>query len=531
MRIKANFRTSLNYWLKLNILMAMALGACKPGASANYARRELPPLIPDTYQGVTNQSSDDPNLVGSKDEVIQATITPPYPIRPRYSPGELVEYVAQTGDTLSGLANRFNSTADEILEANPFIPEFTTTMPPGMPMQIPIYHVPLWGSPYRILPDSLFVNGPAQMDFDTAHYVNLQPGWLKNYENYVADANRTGAEIVDYIAHFYGVSPRLLLALLEYHAGALSQPEVDPELEEYPLGYRYWKYKGLFMQLVWAANTLNEGYYGYRAGKFEYLEHNDGRVERLDPWLNAATASLQNYFNIRYTYEKYLQAISEQGFASVYAYLFGDPWENDQPHIPGSLLQPEFIFPFQPGDVWALTGGPHAAWGSGEPYAALDFAPPSKSSGCIPSNRWATAVADGIVVRSGDGEVMLDLDGDGDDRTGWNVFYFHIATEDRVPLGTKLNQGDPIGHPSCEGGSSTGTHIHIARKYNGEWMPADGFCGGVLAFNLEGWVAHNGDQPYLGTLTRNAQVVTACVYSNAASFVKSDRQPEIQKQK
>jgi len=437
-----------------------------------------------------------------------------------------VDYTAQTGDTLAGLARRFNTTVKEIREANPFIPDITTTMPVGMPMQIPIYYVPLWGSPYRILPDSLFVNGPAQVDFDTAHYVNSQPGWLKNYENYVADANRTGAEIVDYIAKYYCVSPRLLLALLEYHAGALSKPEADPDVKEYPLGYHYWRYKGLFLQLVWASNLLNEGYYGHRTGQLNQLEHSDGRVERLDPWLNAATVSLQNYFNSRYPYEQYLEAISEQGFASTFRDLFGDPWANVQSHIPGSLMQPDFIFPFQPGDVWAMTGGPHAAWGKGEPRAALDFAPPSKSPGCVPSNRWATAVADGVIVRSGGGEVMLDLDGDGDERTGWNIFYLHIATEDRVPLGTTLKQGDPIGHPSCEGGNATGTHIHIVRKYNGEWIPAEGMCGGVLAFNMEGWVAHNGSNPYQGTLTRNSQVVIANTNSNAASFIHSDRQPE-----
>jgi hypothetical protein len=77
--------------------------------------------------------------------------------------------------------------------------------------------------------------------------------------------------------------------------------------------------------------------------------------------------------------------------------------------------------------------------------------------------------------------------------------------------------GQPVGHPSCEGGTSTGTHVHIARKYNGEWMLADG----QLAFNLEGWIAANGSQPYQGTLKRNTQVVTACVCSNRASFIQS----------
>ena len=73
-----------------------------------------------------------------------------------------MDYIAQTGDTLPALAYRFNTTEREIREANPNIPAEVTTMPPGMPMKIPIYYEPFWGSPYEILPDSLFVNGPAQ---------------------------------------------------------------------------------------------------------------------------------------------------------------------------------------------------------------------------------------------------------------------------------------------------------------------------------------------------------------------------------
>ena len=95
----------------------------------------------------------------------------------------------------------------------------------------------------------------------------------------------------------------------------------------------------------------------------------------------------------------------------------------------------------------------------------------------------------------------------------------HVGTDGRVPVGTKLNQGDHIGHPSCEGGTATGTHVHIARKYNGEWVPAEG----TLAFNLEGWVAHDGSAPYLGTLTRFSQTITACQCSNRASFIQSEK--------
>lgn len=455
----------------------------------------------------------------------QASPTPWFTERPRYSPGELVDYIAQDGDTLPFLAARFNTTVTEILEANPIIPANATTMPAGMPMKIPIYYLPLWGSPYQILPDSHFINGPLQVGFNTQEFVNSQPGWLKDYQGYVAKANRSGAEIVDFVAHYYSVSPRLLLALLEYQSGALTQSEVTDETIDYALGYRHWSRKGLYMQLAWAANLLNNGYYGYKTWKLTILEHPDGRIERIDPWQNAASVSLMLFFNTLLDAEGYQKAISPEGFAKTYRELFGDPWQNNEAHFPGSLTQPEFILPFQPGDVWALTSGPHAGWGTGEPLAALDFAPPSKTSGCVPSGVWATAIAGGVIVRSSNGEVMLDLDGDGDERTGWNIFYLHIATEGRVPLGAVVKQGDPIGHPSCEGGSSTGTHIHIARKYNGEWIPAAGTALGVLPFVMEGWVPFNGNAPYLGTLQRNQQIVIACTCSNAASFIKSDRLP------
>ncbi|MEN6300228.1 MAG: hypothetical protein ABFD51_10050, partial [Anaerolineaceae bacterium] len=196
---------------------------------------------------------------------------------------------------------------------------------------------------------------------------------------------------------------------------------------------------------------------------------------------------------------------------------FGNPWEQALDHISGSLQQPDLSLPFLSGAPWAYTGGPHTGYGSGAPFAALDFAPPSNSPGCVWSDHWVTAVAPGVVVRSETGIVVLDLDGDGDERTGWNIFYLHVATDGRVPLGVQLNTGDRIGHPSCEGGTATGTHIHIARKYNGEWILADS----VLAFNLEGWTPKNGSKAYQGTLTKLTTTIIARENPNAASFIEA----------
>jgi LasA protease len=442
----------------------------------------------------------------------------PYPTRPPYPPGELVDYTAQTGDTLTNLAVRFNTRVEEILAANSFIPADATTMPPGMPMKIPIYYLPFWGQPYQIIPDSLFINGPEQIGFDTQAFVAQYPGWLESYRSYVSGQNVTGAQIVDIVARNYSISPRLLLALLEHQGGALSVPVPSAEVRSYPLGYQNRAKPGLYLQLAWTANTLNHAYYSHRQGFIKTIEFSNGRFEHPDPWQNAATISLHYFYSRLSVGEDYQASISPDGFASTYAALFGDPWENVNPHIPGSLAQPFFYMPFEPPFSWAYTGGPHTGWGEGQPWAALDFAPPSLTSGCVETKEITTAVAAGVVARSDSNIVVLDLDGDGDERTGWVVMYLHVAGEDQAPLGKVLNAGDKIGRPSCEGGSSTGTHVHIARRYNGEWMPA----AGTLAFNLEGWIANNGAAPYQGTMTRYGQTIRANVGSDKASHIRSD---------
>ncbi len=438
----------------------------------------------------------------------------PFPTRPSYDPGQLVDYIARSGDTLPALAARYNTSIEEIRLANPQIPADATTMPPGMPMIIPIYFRPFWGTQYQILPDSLFVNGPTATGFDVEAYVSQSAGWLKDFQTYAQGDRYSGAQVVQLVATNYSIDPRVLLTVMEYRSGALSQP-MAPE-GRFVLGIPDYHYPGLYMQLIWVANELNNGFYGWRSGLLIEFEHKDGHLERPDPWQTAASVAFQYLASNLYDGQEYDLAVGPQGLAQVYRNLFGDPWANDQANIPVSLQQPLLVLPFKPGDTWALTGGPHTGWGQLMPWAAIDFAPPDVS-GCMPTDSPALAMADGVVARSETGVVMLDLDGDGDERTGWVLLYLHVATTGRAPLGAVLKQGQPVGFPSCEGGTATGTHVHLARKYNGEWIAADS----AIPFNLEGWVAHNGDAPYAGTLTRGSRIVTACDCSDAPSHLKA----------
>lgn len=420
-------------------------------------------------------------------------------------PGELVDYLAQSGDTLPALAARFNTSIEQILRANPDIPPQVTTLPPGLPMQIPAYFLPLLGAPFRMVPDSELVYGPSMIDFDLNGEIRSHPGFLASMTGYVRNRSRTAWEVIELVALDYSLNPRLLITLLEYQSRALTEPAPPEEALRFPLGYKDNQSAGLYRQLLWAAERLSNGYYGWRSGELRDIILSDGLLIRPHPTLNAGTAAVQNLFAGLYGIDDFKHVVGPEGFVETYRQLWGEPFENEIELIPANLQQPELFLPFLPGRVWAFSGGPHFAWGTSLPFGAIDFAPPAMEGGCAPSSEWVAAPTDGVVVRSEDARVLLDLDGDGDEQTGWVLFFFHIAAQNRVAQESVLEQGGLIGHPSCEEGRATGTHFHFARKYNGEWIPA----AGTLPIILDGWVVEYGKEAYQGTMRKGSVSVSA----------------------
>jgi hypothetical protein len=120
-----------------------------------------------------------------------------------------------------------------------------------------------------------------------------------------------------------------------------------------------------------------------------------------------------------------------------------------------------------------------------------------------------------LIVRSSGNVVVIDLDGDGYEETGWDILYLHIATKEQISQGSHVEVGDRIGHPSCQGGIATGTHVHMARKFNGEWMLA----AGPVPFVLSGWVCHGGGAPYEGSLVRDDLTVVAHPWASQETLI------------
>lgn len=368
---------------------------------------------------------------------------------------------------------------------------------------------------FRIIPDSELVYGPVHEGWRVEDVISAE-SYLGKYTESVEGVVLNGPEIIQLVADRTRVSPRILIAMLEFRGGWIRKANIADD--GYAMGYRSATASGLYSQMIWAANQANRGYYGNTEAGITTISLADGTAIDVGSGVNPGTLGILAWLGAQPGTNEatWRSEAQSSGFLNTFVELFGDPysWENYADDKPTS--QPDLALPWSSDETWYFTGGPHGGWASGSAWAALDFVPPENQFGCYTSNSWVTAVADGVVTRSGFGAVELDTDGDGYSGTGWTILYQHIDTRDRLAVGAQVKVGDRIGHPSCEGGFSSGTHLHIARLYNGRWVSADQ----TPNFDLGGWQASGSGAEYNGSLVRNGVNKTAEVgrfESNAIS--------------
>lgn len=441
---------------------------------------------------------------------------------------EPIVYHAQAGDTLSTVATHFGVSKDQI-QSNQDLPP-TSFINPGTLLVIPQVLINTT-SDVHLLPDSEFVYSRAITDSDfpddVVQFVQNAGGYLSEEREYDHSNLTNGGEIVKQIAQNNSINPYLLLAILEYQSNwVFGQPQNLAQLK-YPMGYINYDDAGLVRQLRYAVNQLSIGYYGWREARLTEIMLQDSQstsrsvTARIEPRLNAGTVALQYFFSKIKNSEEWIQALDDDtGFITTYEEMFGSPENRTQyePLFSHDLVQPDLELPFNLGVVWNYTGGPHGAWEREGSWSAVDFAPSGFRGECSRSYAYVTASAPGLVVRADDGAVVINMDYNENEHTGWVMLYLHIATEGRVVnVGDEVFTGDRLGHPSCEGGISTGTHVHMARKYNGEWMTADG----PIPFVMSGWTVHNGAAVYKGSLSKPGEsLVIASSYSAPGSQIK-----------
>lgn len=429
-----------------------------------------------------------------------------------------LSYTVQSGDFPGSIAEHFNISVDDLLTANNMTAD--SVIYPGDTLLIPgtvntdqqkasVAVVAAQESStdfFKIIPNSELVYGPLSSLLDVEKFVQDKGGYLASFTQEVDGETLSGAQIINKVARNYSVNPRLLLALLEYRSQWVTNPN-PASVSDTPIGYVDNYYVGFYRQMVWAANTMSCGYYDWQDGAISQWNLADGSTVFPQPGINPGTAGVQAMFAKLDDNATWQTDIGLNGVYSTYYTLFGYPFDLAvEPLLPPGLTQPKLALPFAADETWQFTGGPHEGWDTGSPWAALDFAPPGPPNGCGQSDAWVTAVAPGLILRASNGAVVEDLDGDGLEQTGWTILYMHIESRDRIEANQVVKVGDHIGHPSCEGGIANATHLHIARRYNGVWIPV---VDPNVPFVMGGYTPSSDGTEYGGWLKRGDTVIEA----------------------
>ena len=212
---------------------------------------------------------------------------------------EHAEHVVVWGDTLFGIATQYGTSVAALLQLN----DLTDPDRIEVDQALKLPAAPETTTPGTILlPDALVVRSADAGDFNIAAFIASHPGPLKDMAGVVISRGAAGgivetrlpaSAIVERVSLEFSVDPRLLLALLDYRAGLLSESAADDERRVYPFisvdeagGIDR---AGLYAQLSWMADQLNSAYYGWKYRKRLTLDFADGRRLSYHPDLNAGT--------------------------------------------------------------------------------------------------------------------------------------------------------------------------------------------------------------------------------------------------
>ena len=196
--------------------------------------------------GSGNQRS----VLGSSAQGVPEPIQSPTPDVPHPLPAlrqEAEQYIVQPRDSLHQIAQSFLVSVDAIVDANEI--DQPDLLEVGQVLTIPAPKPEGTGPGLKIIPDSELIYGPVSGDFRLAEFVHQKGGYLSGYREEVGDRQMSGVKIVERIAQEFSVNPRLLLAVLEFQSGWVTNADPDPATLDYPIGVAVEWRQGLYSKL------------------------------------------------------------------------------------------------------------------------------------------------------------------------------------------------------------------------------------------------------------------------------------------
>lgn len=256
-------------------------------------------------------------------------------------------------------------------------------------------------------------------------------------------------------------------------SGILSTGETEGKLQ-YAAGIKSSRLKGFDQQMEWLTSKLVEHYYGHK--------YDEPTEIPTIPNLNAGSFAVHSVLALT-NGEDALDPtkLPERGrrFIAIYR-RFRDPLEDvwwkppqgreqasaprvgQQDNAIGILqTQPYMLLPWTDDESWHFTGGPHNYSGNccSRPWSSLDYAPQGPAGCDWTSYSQVKAARRGTVVESSYALVKVDHQQEVWEEP-WLTSYFHLRSR-TVTEGNNVTTNTMLGYPSCQGGATSGVHLHF----------------------------------------------------------------------
>lgn len=322
----------------------------------------------------------------------------------------------------------------------------------------------------RWMPDDEFVHGPRLLDFDLTAYLQRTAPHLLPFTEFVA-----------HWCAYYSISPEVLLTVIEMRSGLVSRraglADVNDPVAGLVAGQDFRE------QVRNTLAALYADFYAFRA------------AARGDD-INAATYALLNLFRGPAAPAAFAASAPalRQEFEDTHRRLFAGRTvaaaagggELVIPAAPPSdLLQ----LPWTNGQSWFF-GGVHTTDGSNVgPMSSLDFYRGGEPWGSDTSTAYVVAAHSGTATVFSSCFVRVTSP------SGWATNYYHldgvqVFSGQQVSANQRLAvYANTLAQATCQGGSSTGPHVHFSLLQNGAFTSIDGA-------SLSGYVVHAGRYSY-----------------------------------
>lgn len=309
-------------------------------------------------------------------------------------------------------------------------------------------------------------------------------------------------EVISHWSGYSSISPKVIIALIEYQTGLITNEYLDVSIHYKPMGSLSEKYG--FSEQVEDVSI--------RLAKYFYKIDEKNKVSKQSSLSKLFNSHQQNYqdtagdldVEILDIENLGIKSLDTQGFYDTYYQLFPDELVNNE-NFSDELTKNEFSslnskyvialppdnllqLPYLIGKSWRYAGT-HTNTGSGSfPQSSLDLNN-GGSWGSNTSNIWIAAAAPGKAKRHSSCNLEIIHPG------GWSTTYYHldniqVSTNQTVERNQKVaNYANNKSQALCQGGHSTGPHQHFSLKKDGKYQHLNNV-------KLSGFKVHTGRNSY-----------------------------------